>query len=394
MKRIILGGIILLVIIGSSLIRYGDRRGEPRERYDIPDGVGVVMLGSDMAIAPHPWWKLTNVMPNSYMLDDIASHGIRIASIWIRVNPFDGAGTWCWRTFWAYSGYSPEICTSSDGIVDEDMDLFWTNSDIDVIVVRFEAWSTLEEHCNGDQSLVWENEPTLGIVEALYDKYGDQDKVIIIQNWEADWQLHGVGCRERDQCAAMETWGYHCSEEWSQQDCCDNWKLDVRLPYLLRIFNERQRSIRQTREVNRDRLLRVYHSISINFYTDEWLTVAKDIIPLMNEPPDFVGVSFWKKPPVHVTDALEYVRLHTGLPRHRIYVAELGRGEKRPGQQYERLMREARLALDWGSQIVLVWRWKYWGNNETQALLSLFEADNETPRSGYWAVRKLNEDYQ
>jgi hypothetical protein len=384
MKRLILGGLLLLVIIGIGVRRQGP------PLYDIPRGVGVISVGSDMAVAPHPWWHLTNVRPNSYTLDDIASHGIRHAHVWVRVNPFDGAGTWCWRPFWPYSGYGPEVCTPSDEVMDEDMDLFWTAPGIDVIVVRFMAWSTLEERCDGTEGLVWENEPTLGIVETLYERYGDQEKIILIQNWEADWQLHGSRCRERDQCAALEAWGLTCNEWWTQSECCDRIRR-FRGDYLLRIFNERQRAISGARRTSPESQLRVYHSISLNFYTDEWFTVARDIIPLMDEPPDFIGISFWKRT-IPVTEALDYVKQHTHLPRSRIFISELGERERQVGDQYNRIMTEATVAFEWGVPMVYVWHWKYWGMNDKQSDLALFEPDNETPRSGYYAVKELNDE--
>jgi hypothetical protein len=393
MKRAILGGILLLVIIGLGVRRDVRRQGPPL--YDIPHGVGVVSIGNDMAVAPHKWWHLTNVRPNSQTLDDIASHGIRHAHVWVRVNPFDGAGTWCWRPFWPYSGYGPEMCTPSDDIMDEDMDLFWTHPDIDVIVVRFMAWSTLEERCDGTKGLVWEEEPTLGIVEALYEKYGDQEKVILIQNWEADWQLHGARCRERSDCVSYGWWSQGCLEEWTQDQCCDDLKL-WRGNYLLGWFNERQRVISSERASRASTArLRVYHSISLNFYTDEWLTVARDIIPLMDEPPDFIGISFWKRT-IPVTEALDYVKLYTHLPRSRIFISELGERERQVGDQYNRIynriMTEATAAFDWGVPMVYVWHWKYWGKNDKQSDLALFEPDNETPRSGYYAVKELNDE--
>lgn len=386
MRRIIFGGLLLVFALGVGL-RTAERR--TQESYIIQRGMGVISHGNDMAVAPHPWWHLTNVMPNHAMLDDIAEHGIKIAWVWVRVNPFDGAGTWCWRPFYPYSGYGDEVCTPSDRIADEDMDLFWTHPDIKTIIVRFEAWAELEEKCNGAKGLVIEHEPTRSIVETLYEKYWDQDKTIIIQNWEGDWQMYGATCRERDQCAAMDDWGFVGDPEWTQEEYCDNFKLSRR-EYLLRIFNERQKAIEETRRLHPNVPLRVFHSVCVNFYTDEWLTVARDVIPMMDRKPDFIGISYWKRLPITVTDALNYVKGYTGLSNRRIFITELGEKETNDGDQYERIMREATAAFRWGVQMVVVWHWKYWGNNEQQKELSMFEEDNETPRSGYWAIRELN----
>ena len=108
------------------------------DNYWLPRGVGVIAHGYDMAVAPHQWWKLTNVMPNHAMLDDIAQHDIRIANIWIRVNPFDGTARWCHDQWYPYSGYTGiEMCQGNGTIINEDMDLFWTHPDFDVLIIRF-----------------------------------------------------------------------------------------------------------------------------------------------------------------------------------------------------------------------------------------------------------------
>ena len=364
------------------------RRLMPRiGNYYLPRGVGVIAQGTDMAVSPYPWWKFSNIMQNHEMLTDIANHDIRIANVWVRVNPFDGGDEWCFQPWAPHIGYHDGYMCMGGETTRENMDLFWTHPDFDVLVIRFEAWASLEEGCDGSQSLVWENEPTKGIVDTLYERYGDQNKVIILQNWEADWQMYGVGCKDRSECL------YGCESEENVENCCDEMKID-RSYYLLSVFNERQRVISEARNNNPHANLRVYHAICINSYTDEWLTVARDVIPQMDEMPDFVGVSYWKKPPMHVTDALGYVESHTGLPRYRIYVSELGYPEQPNKPAYDRIMNESTLAFEWGVQMVLVWHWKYWGDDVRQQNLSLFETDNLTPKSGYWAVRELNDEWR
>ena len=375
-------------------IRCAARRVVRPESMFLPRGVGVIAHSYDMAIAPQLWWGALNVMPNHAMLDDIAQHDIRIANIWIRVDPFDGTARWCNEQWYPYTGYTGiEMCRGNGNIVDEDMDLFWTHPDFDVLIIRFETWANVEEGCDGAKGLVFEREPTKGIVDTLYERYSEQNKIIIFQNWEADWQLNGVRCRERDQCSS-DGWTFDsCIDSGDIENCCDDLKRG-RGEYLLRILEQRQAVISDARERNQFANLKVYHAVSINFFEDEWYTVAKDIIPRMTEPPDLVGVSFWKKPPIHVTDALEYVQEHTGLPRHRIYVSELGKAERVDAPAYDRIMNESTLAFEWGCPMVLVWHWKYWGDDPVQQRLSLFELDNETPKSGYWAVRELNDEWR
>ena len=336
--------------------------------YYLPRGAGVIAQGYDMAIAPYPWWQASNIMPNYAMLDDIASHDIRLANIWVRVNPFDGTARWCNEQWYPFSGYvGTEMCRGNGTVVDEDMDLFWNHPDFDVLVIRFEAWASTEEGCNGGESLVWESEPTKGIVDTLYERYSDQDKIVIFQNWEADWQLYGVRCTELNMSRASR---------------------------LLRILHHRQEVISQARQAYPRARLRVYHAVNINFYSDEEYTVTKDIIPQMDDLPDFVGVSYWRKPPFSITDALDYVEENTGLPRYRIYVSELGAPERDDLPQYDRIMREGTLAFEWGVPMVLVWHWKYWGSDDRQKKLSLFKPDNTTPQSGYWAVKELNDEWR
>jgi hypothetical protein len=113
----------------------------------------------------------------------------------------------------------------------------------------------------------------------------------------------------------------------------------------------------------------------------------------MDAPPDLIGVSFGKRT-IPIIDALDYVEEHTGLARHRIYVSELGEREKQEGDQYERIIREGQLALDWGCPFILVWHWKYWGNDMAQQQLSLFQPDNVETQSGYLAVKELNDEYR
>lgn len=380
MRRTILLCILAVTAVAAAVdvgVRRSPRRVYPAESYWLPRGVGVVAQG------------YLNTMQSHKILNDIASHDIRIANLWVRSRPFTK--------------------------FKDDMDLVWTHPDFDVLVIRFESWGSLEDHCDGGRSMIWENEPTAWIVNTLYDLYGDQDKIIVIQNWEADWQLHGASCREREECVSYGWWADGCMEacaKWMQDDpdasvgcqlwgaceeecrvfCCDDLKIS-RGQYLLGILNNRQKVVREAREANPRARLKVYHSISINFYTDEWLTVTGDIIPLMDEPPDLIGVSHWKRT-VPMTDALDYVEQHTGLPRHRIYVAELGEREKQEGDQYARIYAEGQAAFIWGSPIVLVWHWKTWDGNLAQQQLALFDHETFEPKSGLMAVKELNDEWR
>ncbi len=80
---------------------------------------------------------------------------------------------------------------------------------IDVIVFRPQFWNVIEPTCKGGDAYTLETYPSSLYVD-LYKTYYGQDKHILVQSSEADWQAYGIGCREREEGLGLTWYGQEC----------------------------------------------------------------------------------------------------------------------------------------------------------------------------------------
>jgi len=316
--------------------------------YDVPRGVGVTQVAHELNRPP-----ITRHFSTGDFLDELSDHDIRIAKVWITGDPFDGAQRWGGDRF--------NMGTKHPRY--EDMDLVWRHPDIDIIVARFLsfAWSANEINCKGKVGPVWAEEPTYEIARKLLKRYGDEDKVIIISEWECDWQWRGVGCNRRDQNIWYGWWMNECQKEHGAEKC-SKMLARSRMDYVKRRTIERQAGVEKARAERPDAKLRVFVSITLNQFDEVGghfkMNLAKDMVPTLDVMPDYIGVSYWPAQTKSITEVFEYIREHTGMPIDRIYIDEVGAAEKTPGLQYDRIMNVIPAAFDAGCAFACVWMWR------------------------------------
>jgi len=278
---------------------------------------------------------------------------------------------------------------------------------IDIIVFRPSYWQVIEKTCLGRNGYTLEPYP-LELFEWMYQTYALQSKNIFVQNIESDWQMHGTGCRARNECPGNGWYGDPCLDvceagdlneyQWSDGEscavqCCDMEKVD-RGEYLLRTFNARQAAAEAARAAHPDAALRVWHSVEVNFFgTRDWQfrTVLCDIIPRMTHPPDFIGLSIYNMADDPVV-ALDYAMACTGLPAYRFFISEVGAVEELPGDQAAAIHAVVDPLFGLGVAFALVWDLE--DANSWQTGYSVIDTATGERLSGYAAIQELNATYR
>jgi len=278
---------------------------------------------------------------------------------------------------------------------------------IDVIVFRPSHWQIIEKTCIGRNGYTLEPYP-LELFEMLYQTYANQEKQIFVQNIEADWQMHGIGCRTRNECPGMGFYGDACLDACEAGDlveydvsagescavqCCDMEKIE-RGEYLLRTFNARQAAAEAARAAHPDATLKVWHSIEVNFYGNrdwQFRTILCDIIPRMDSPPDFIGLSIYNMADDPVV-ALDYAMACTHLPAWRFFISEVGAQENNPGDQAEAIHRVVNPLFALGVPFALVWSLE--DSTSWPTGYSVIDINTGEKLSGYTAIQELNATYR
>lgn len=366
--------------VSETLRRQGKQRA-PRDRnlrsYVLPATIAVMQLNYELY---WNWWGQPMPVDHPFarwtteeLLDDISSHGIRGVKIWMRGDPFDGTGSWCWSPeYWA--GEEPFSCQGGEyGL--EDMYEVFAHPGIDVYMIRFvsDQWS-IQEHnsCGVDLSKctlsgkTFANEPTFDLAVTFLERYGHLDKTIIFTDWEQDWQARGQNSRGYDDQGNMlfpwadaNPWySSTCWEEYGYQECGEQ-LVEQRWQYVLDRTERRQMAIEQARALYPRANLRIVHELIVNRYpanfdpTDLGYYLV-EAIPTLEYRPDFIGISYWNRAPIE--EAIRYITEVTGYPSYRIIIDELG--EKDTSQQYDRIWNEGRVARCLGVRVIAVWMWK------------------------------------
>ena len=384
---------LLVALIASALgiVRRGpDRRLIPSvEYYKVPRSVGATSVVPDMSMGPIPWWDLTTGRPFQETVEIMRDHGLTAIGVLQRAHPT--------INYW------------------ENIRRGFRTPGIDIIVIEPLHWASTERGCVGGKNIRWQNIPP-GIFEMLYQTYGGQEKVVIVQLIEADWTVNGVGCRQRNQCVTAGGYFSGYFEACKQgtlvpyyeydggTDCaviaCDMVKLD-RAEYLLNQMNDLQAAAMAARAAHPNAKLRVFFSVEVNFFTDEFLIVARDVIPRMDLPPDFVALSLYKKAG-DVIDAFNNVITWTGLPPNRIFLSEVGarEGSQPDGTfiegspQYDRIMSVVSKVFDHGAAFALVWSFDEVAHTGGHTGFAVIDSVTGEHLSGYDAIIELNEEYR
>lgn len=208
----------------------------------------------------------------------------------------------------------------------------FTDDRLDLIVYRPLHQAQSEQHC-GQTGYHWENIDYGQVATQLYQLYGNELKIIVLTGWEADNQikfLYG---------------GPTCS--WPSQASVDTFKA---------ILEQRQIGVRQARDANLDKQLRVYHAVEVRQVPDapnNSLTVLEQIIPSMAEEPDLVSYSAWVSPATVVTK-LNTIEAVTGFSRDRIFVGEWGCRVSNPNRT-GCFQNHANNAFNWGVNLWIPW---------------------------------------
>jgi len=278
---------------------------------------------------------------------------------------------------------------------------------IDIVVFRPQYWNVIENTCDDRSAYVMEPYP-MTLFEDLYTYYSKQPKHIFVTNIEADWQMHGIGCRARNECPGMGFYGDACLDVCEAGDlaeyevsagescavqCCDMEKID-RGEYLLGVFNRRQAAAEAARAAHPDAALKVWHSIEVNLYsTRDWQfrTVLCDIIPRMDSLPDFIGLSIYNMADDPVV-ALDYAMACTGLPAWRFFISEVGSKETNPGDQAAAIHRVVDPLFAFGVPFALVWSLE--DSTSWPTDYSVIDIETGEKLSGYYAIQELNATYR
>jgi hypothetical protein len=376
--------------------------------FKVPRSVGAMTVVPDMSTGPFPWWSLTTGRPLWQSFEFMRDKGLTAVGAMLRANPTDviDAVDDCGNPL-------PNATTNN-----ENIRRAFRMPGIDIIVIEPLWWASTEQGCTGLKNIRWQHIPP-HIFEDLYRVYSGQNKVIIVQDFEVDWTVHGLGCRERDECVTSDPGCVDRCEaggtasffqEWwpegyvrptgCQSMCCDLVKLN-RAWGLLRHMNAMETAAMAARAAHPDKPLRVFYSVEVNFFADEFLLIARDVIPRMDAPPDFVALGLYKKAG-DVIDAFNNVVDWTGLPPHRIFLSEVGarEGTQPDGSfiegtpQYDRIVPVVEELFARGIAFALVWSFEEVAYTGGHTGFAVIDAVTGEERSGMAAIRELNGVYR
>jgi hypothetical protein len=310
----------------------GEQPGEPPRRtrptgapydpwlgdYRLPHVISVTQVyHEDVPWAVEPLRHMTNLE----LAHEAYIHGFYGLKVWMQEGPFNGS-----EFSWTTSSGSLAVDTGGGG-EGEDMARFWREAPQDILIVRpqWYAWSgseTIEQ-----LRVTYMDADFYAIASRLYREIGYRDMVVVLCDWEQDWQY--------------ETW-----PEWT-----------------LAQLERRQEGVERARreaylELGYRPDLRVMHAAIVNRYPanggEEGRTLAEQI-PKLEHRPDLIGLSYWSNgtDPVETLNWLSEV---TQYPPRRIYVDEFGADE---GCQAKRFADYISAFREWGiTGPICIWLWK------------------------------------
>lgn len=287
---------IIIWVAALAVVSTWARIGQPSTYDVVPKRIGVINALHDID-GPGQGNAALDYETNDQAVEDIASLGMQTVKIWPRVS-YESA----------------------------EMAAVFTNPDIDVIVLRPIENSVWESSpCDPELNAFVDENIDYGVVASyLYSQFGNEQKVIILTNWESDHQLKGFACPDNVP---------------SEPEI---------LTYLVKL-DQAQAGVAQARTQNIGKNLRVYNAVEVAHTMGiRPFEVVRDVICRMAQPPDFISYSRWSH--AHsIADQLDYIETHTGLPRTKIFIGEHGRDEGyNTNWQYPYIHDNLDEAFSWG----------------------------------------------
>lgn len=225
-----------------------------------------------------------------------------------------------------------------------DMDLVYTDPNIDVIALRPLQNASLETGCNGQSYFRWENIDYGQVASNLYANYGNLDKLIILTGWESDWQIKGLACNRTP----------------TQQEIND----------FVQMLDARQAGINAASNANPNALLRIVHAVEINkASTGSGFSVLDDVLPLLAEPPHMISYSAWETSASNLQSKLNLIRSASGLHTLQIFVGEYGFNYT-DSNAATKVYNFGSKAFDWGVPFVFYWWYRGDFPNGTHELIN------------------------
>lgn len=213
-----------------------------------------------------------------------------------------------------------------------DMRTVYEEPSIDVIALRPLQNASLEVGCNGWQYFRWENIDYGQVASALFANYANQNKLIILTGWEADWQIKGLAC----------------SGAPSQQQ----------INSFVQMLDARQAGINAARTSYPNAVLNIVHAVEINKATSgSGFSVLDDVLPLLATPPDMISYSAWEASTSNLQTKLSLIRSLSGLHTLQIFVGEYGMNYSDPNAA-TKVYNFGSKALDWGVPFVFYWYYR------------------------------------
>jgi hypothetical protein len=316
--------------------------------YELPRVVGVAQSGDFEYLDENP--QVTSHWTLNSFLDEIASHGIRAASLITKEVPWiDQSGA-------------------------------FGRDDFDVLIVRPSAieWTYYEYACHDRWHSPFSEFPMDQWAEYLYATHGDRELIVILTEYELDWGLRGLRCG--------------CDEQMSVE----------RELYVRHWITLRQQQLNEVRSRYPDAKLRVMWGPTANKYPcndecpdEDTVTLAEIIRDLPTESqPDLILMSYYCKNN-DIAESIRWLARVTGYPRARIVVSELGVAQDR--DQYRYLYDQTVSAWQAGSRVITWWIYKETWCGDPSTSLGLWyvkqpcqgRVEWTTPAPGYYALRDL-----
>ncbi|HLP26930.1 MAG TPA: hypothetical protein VK477_14715 [Acidobacteriota bacterium] len=207
-------------------------------------------------------WLGTTLVEGQYHLTDrpallegaerMLTLGTRVGKFWFE--PHRAARDYPWNSRW------PEMKTLSDLAMTD----YWrTVFALPFRTLFLETHSPSESGWNADHGPdyyarirhEWEE-----LVQLLYAEHGDKPLTIVLQNWEGDWQLRGLGA------------------SWEEPP--KDWRL--RCERYARRLEARQAAVTRVRDAHPHAQLRVLHAAEVNRVADQWRgipTLTEHVLP-------------------------------------------------------------------------------------------------------------------
>jgi hypothetical protein len=160
----------------------------------------------------------------------------------------------------------------------------------------------------------------------------------------------------------------------------------------LAMLNQRQAGVAAARVANLDKKLRIYHGVEVNHVLSTSFRVIDQIVPRMTKPPDLIGYSHWSAT-FTISQSFDHIALMVPIPRHRIFLGEVGRTEYPYASQYPYIYASYNEAYTWGARLAYMWLYRDRFSCPTDHGQWLRRCDNSLATS-YGALKDLQAAFE